>query len=1001
MSIRCRTWPKVHHTVRTSLHPSDLPKSRGFSFIHSFDIRDLLEATLICFFYDITSLFSTCTSPPSIPRFCLRSITAHLTFLTLISLYPPYIFSLYSSVRQNKQTFAMSPPRAHTLGIVPSLHQLDEDDDDICPICEGACTCNNKPAPPPAPLASSSRRTHIQISPQTPPSPSVHIHATTATPLKIKLTIPPALLSRSRLPPSEDLTSSSQKQRKSTDECSRTKRLARPSKAGGRATTQHGASSKAKDKRVPKPPSLAKDTTQVSKRHMIAGGTDSYTRSVARSASSRRSHHTGATGSVKACSQLIQNQSFPTFVSADEFSSEKESSAGSSSSSEESELADFSDSSIAEEEENFIRTTEEQRAHAHDKARTQRELLGDGMTKRKERRNDWEIRSRKKSVGPSEDDMDVDTDETDDEAEDGGEEDDGDDEDDEGDAAPARRSYVGIATGWSENEESSFDAELFFAGLSDSDSGPEITIGPEHEAAVVGDEDLDIGSSALSHGIFEITEGWDGSVIFTNGLQDGQGLLDWDFEANAAQLLIEAHPMSESNSGSDIRMSGSEGDMGDSEEETDGLEEMESNDGDTTEEELVDDRGLPTARAMRLFRPPVSPLFSINPLSTMSPGPRVRDVTSNQSPRPSDILAGHEFGDEDEDAPEPPMSEISSIVLSASSDRGTPRFPFMGMFEASKTGSLRRAVIDGSRHAVPSPFQRNRRRRLSESVSARSIRVRFKSRVAVYTFRLPLAQSRDRSLSLSHASFVTSPTPFGLPSLSDEPTLLTSPDLSLPLAEPFRLDDVLDPSILDSDPMDAPATHGQPDSTIDDPEVSATDDGERHLQCLSRWDRIPMSTFRHTRETRPSSDGPGELAYGSIIRNSPFNGVWPLDRSHNRPTGSPSKKGKGKRKGPRGQADMDISPVILPVRDRDGDHTPTGHSTSQSSHGPLHSKPRKDKESRRDKMLKRKALMGTSIGRRHQQHYHAHSHHPNSKGRASGSIQRGGIFSASVPPLNL
>jgi hypothetical protein len=133
---------------------------------------------------------------------------------------------------------------------------------------------------------------------------------------------------------------------------------------------------------------------------------------------------------------------------------------------------------------------------------------------------------------------------------------------------------------------------------------------------------------------------------------------------------------------------------------------------------------LPTARAMRLFRPPVTPLFSINPLSTMSPGPRVRDVLSSQSPRPSDILAGHEFGDEGDDAPEPPMSEISSIVLSALSDRGTPRFPLMGVFEASKTDSIRHAVIDGSRDAVPCPFQRNRRRRTSQPVSAR---VRFRS----------------------------------------------------------------------------------------------------------------------------------------------------------------------------------------------------------------------------------------------------------------------------------
>ena len=237
-----------------------------------------------------------------------------------------------------------------------------------------------------------------------------------------------------------------------------------------------------------------------------------------------------------------------------------------------------------------------------------------------------------------------------------------------------------------------------------------------------------------------------------------------------------------------------------------------------------------------------------------------------------------------------------------------------------------------------------------------------------------------------------SPTHFGLPSPCDDPTFPTSPHL--PLAEPIRLDDVLDTSILDSDTVDAPAALSKPYSIIGEPE-SATDDGERHLQNLSRWDRIPMSTFRQTRESGHVSDGPSNLAYGDIIRSSPFNGVWPSDRGHNKPSGTPSKKGKGKRKS---SLNMDISPVILP---RDGDLTPNGSTIGQNSHNPLHSKPRKDKESRRDKTRKRNTLMGTAIGRRHQQHHHSHGHHPNSKGRASGSIQRTGVFSGSVPPLNL
>jgi hypothetical protein len=624
----------------------------------------------------------------------------------------------------------MSSPHPYTSGIVPSIHQLDEEDDDICPICEGACTCNNKSTVPTSvPFSSTSRQTHNRTFPDVPPSSTPHTHPATSASLKIKLTIPATLLTRSHPPTLKGPAPPSKKQNKSIDIHSRTKRQTCPPKAGIRTPIQPRVT----DKKVSKPKSAVKDTTGKSlesPQTRVGGSDDYHARSGTDGASARRSHDVGAGSTVTAYGQFIQNQDFPTFISADEFSSANESSAGSSSSSEESELTDFSDSSVAEEEENFIRATEEQRARARDKARLRRELLGE-VEKRKERRNDWEIRSRKKSVSPSDNDMDIDSDESDDEAEEAAEAAEGDDgeDDEEDDTGPARGSYIGIATGWSDGEESSFDADLFFAGLSDSDSGPEFpTIpGPEAAPLIQDNSSVTVAPSSLAQGIFEITEGWDGSVIFTNGLQDGQGLLDRDFEANAAQLLIDAATVSGSNSGSDIRMSESAGEMGDSEDENDTPGEMENNDGDTTEEELVDDRGLPTYRAMRLFRPPVTPLFSINPLSTMSPGPRVRDVIANQSPQPSDILAGRVFGYEDEDPPEPPMSEISSTIFSASSDRGTPRFPLMGIFETSSAGSLRRAVIDGSRPVVPSPFRKSRRRP-SESVSARSIsKVRLRS----------------------------------------------------------------------------------------------------------------------------------------------------------------------------------------------------------------------------------------------------------------------------------
>ncbi|KAI0272674.1 hypothetical protein BC834DRAFT_840888 [Gloeopeniophorella convolvens] len=889
----------------------------------------------------------------------------------------------------------MSPPHAYTTGVISSMHHSDDEDDDICPICEGACTCNNnKLAPPVAvPVASTSRQTHTQIPLQSLSSPPIPTHPVTAAPLKIKLTIPATLLARARLSTSSALPPTIKKFTKSH---SQAKRLGRPAKAVARASPYASPPSQKRVKSAPKSKFKGKGTTgKPSKRKVTVGSDDDYTPNGADTAALRRSHNSDADGLVTAFSSFVRDQDdtpFPTFVSADESSSVEESSAGSSSSdSEESDLTDFSDSSIEAEEENYILRQEQQRAHAHDKARVKRELLGDGVMKRKELRNDWEIHSRKKSVGPSDDEMDVDSDETEDEAEEGVEEADGngEDDEDEADGRPTRGSYAGIGTGWSD-DESSFDADLFLAGLSDSDSGPDLPSLPDQGAATADGDDssLELDPTSLAHGVFEITEGWDGSVIFTNGLQDGQGLLDWDFEANAAQLLIEAAAISEASSASDtdIRMSDGEGDMGDSEDADDSLEEVESNDGDTTEEELVDERGLPTARAMRLFRPPVTPLSSINPLSTMSPGPRVQDVFSHQSPKPSDILAGRGFGDDDEeDAPEPPMSEIGSIILSASSDRGTPRFPLMGMFEASSSDFLRRAVIDGSCHDAPSPFQRTRRRRLSESVSARSI-----------------SRGRGRSQSLSHASNAMSPTPFGivLPALSDNPTLPTSPDL--PLTEPIRLDDVLDTSILDSDPIDAPSTPVKSYSIIGEPDTSATEDGGHHLQSLDRWDRIPMGTFRRTREIGPLSDGPSDLTFGGAIRSSPFSGVWPSDRNSNQESGSPSKKGKGKKNRSQNRMGVVISPVIMPVRDRDGDHTPTGHASGQNSHNPLHSKSRKDKESRRDKTLKRKSLMGTATGRRPPQYFHNHGHHPNAKGRASGSMQRAGFFSGgSVPPLNL
>jgi hypothetical protein len=158
---------------------------------------------------------------------------------------------------------------------------------------------------------------------------------------------------------------------------------------------------------------------------------------------------------------------FPTFVAASDLSP----SSASDSSDSGSESSSFdSDSSLEAEEESYILA--EQRRH--DKARVRRELLGDESHRRKDahnNNNNWVIRPRKKSVGLSDVDMDGDSDDhTEDEDEDEEEELCDEEEDEETDGQAPSVIYTGLATGWSDDEESSFDADIFFDNLSDTNS---------------------------------------------------------------------------------------------------------------------------------------------------------------------------------------------------------------------------------------------------------------------------------------------------------------------------------------------------------------------------------------------------------------------------------------------------------------------------------------------------------------------------------------------------
>ncbi|QRW02905.1 hypothetical protein RhiLY_01904 [Ceratobasidium sp. AG-Ba] len=89
------------------------------------------------------------------------------------------------------------------------------------------------------------------------------------------------------------------------------------------------------------------------------------------------------------------------------------------------------------------------------------------------------------------------------------------------------------------------------------------------------------------------------------------------------------------------------------------------------------------------------------------------------------------------------------------------------------------------------------------------------------------------------------------------------------LTEPFELDDVLDFSNV-SDEHSHHNSHGQGQG-IDL-------QNEEHLRSLDRWDRVPMGTFRRTREAHDTGVVPGAstsdgFSYGAVSRNTWEGGV--------------------------------------------------------------------------------------------------------------------------------
>ncbi|KAI6122683.1 hypothetical protein EDD16DRAFT_1704961 [Pisolithus croceorrhizus] len=907
----------------------------------------------------------------------------------------------------------------------------EEEDNDICPVCDGDCTCNNRPRPLPALVVSSGGVRYV-TTPTASTSSSGRVPGVQS--LKIKLTVPPSMQNKPRslaalpmkrcavdplaskrsggsnnVPPFHDIGQPQHADPSNTvgrgnqqlSDALAPKRRGRPPKATivrCEPSSLSGLDQLARGNEATMSQSQSRLQSRVSLSSGLKGslvkGKGKQKSNTKASRQVQNSHSetaiTKKTASPKKRAYLSDNSEpepdlddqsidtpfdedneddgassahFPTFLPADDLVS-----TASESSESDSDSTGFgSDWSLEAEEESYI-LAEERR---HDRARVRRELLGDEGPKRKDPHNNWVIRPRKRSVGLSDVEMDGDTDEATEDEENEDELDEG-EEEDETDGQASRLAYTGVATGWSEEEESSFDADIFFANLSDTSTDGSLS--DEDDVAHVsdvGNEEMIDSISSLPRSVdFEVTEAWDGQLVFTNGSTDGRGALDVAFEATAAQFI--ASDNTSVSHDSDVEMRGSSSEEGES--------EFGENDGDSTEEELVDEKGLPTSRAMKLFRWPTS-ISAIDPLSTVSPscspGPsHRRSVPASQlpieSPRPADILAGKVF---------PDVSDDHSQGSSEGSRVGSPRIissggvPVMGQFTVGNGTPQRTAVLTGSNKDVPSPFPRlGHKRRNDRSSSCGSFSCK---------------DLRDRTTKLSLY------TPSLLPP-SDEPSSETTPETGL--GEPIPLHDVLDTTFIDSEP------EGIVHTTLGNGR-----EHQKHVQSLNRWDHVPVHAFRLTRESTttagdiPTSPGwisePTKSAvsnarsFDKALRSSPLSMLWE-DKSSARPATRRSKA----------ITDILTSPVLSP--NREGDRTPT-RSPCQD----LNSNRRQEQNHKNRKESRREMKLSKRKGRDpvHQRHYYhqkqhfRHNHHPNMKARSTGSMQRTNFHGSptTIPALNI
>ncbi|KZT70720.1 hypothetical protein DAEQUDRAFT_810328 [Daedalea quercina L-15889] len=931
---------------------------------------------------------------------------------------------------------AVPMPASHSVivGVATGANplSLEDDEDDICPVCESECTCQNRSRPSQTSNTSASAASALSTStfngsPTTPSASASGLQS-----LKIKLTLPPNLKhrphhvhapsgtgvnpSRNHVAPSSSATTEQSPHPIPTGisahhlalgvDYSVPKRRGRPPKAvvaareaakaalaaqnasggaysydpsngsAGRSASAQAYTGKGKHpaKYIPKKPSRT-----VKKAPKQTGKTTT----------ARRTFVKGLPRSLSSADYSDDGRStaYPTFVSAASSSSRSSSSESSDSESSLSSL----DSDIEEETRLIVQ------ADAN-KPQARKASGSDGGHKR------WEIRPRQRSVGFGHEDADVESDVS----SDGGSEASGEDTDNEGDREDdvdadtegggledvdledddeETSSRIGITysdgrgAGWSDDEESSFDADLFFANLdgsSDSDSSPEShSLHPfasasdfelsgslsadEEDALFLMDFDPSVqvrrGQGEFEFGLElgELSFGWDGQVFFTSTAHQPTR----DF---GSQLQDDVEMRDETEDET----------QQDTEDDSATIDEvmLEESDGETTEDELIGPDGLPNSRAMMLFRWPtavstVDPQFTIS--QSASPAPQLPPDASESmrialasyaghqgspAPTPADILAGRVSAEEMEEM----EMERSYAAAQTPARKRTGGGPAMGEFASPGRGAQASAVIDGKGPSIPSPFPRSK-----------SVRKRCHSTTAPH--------SNDPT-----SSVVETPSESVLSSTQSSEEVVPESQLEtsdISSAEVIDLDDVLDASFLDSEPM---SQEHEAQSGVEASAMSPSVSGA----LLSRWDRIPMATFRRTREINKmdgSASDTGLSVFGGL--GSSIDALLTPTKPADKKTISTRRRGKT-----RGSSALSLP---FDVATRDGERTPTSTSPQHGLRPPK-------KELRREKAMMKRKMMSKPLPPRHQAQFRTHNHHPNFKSRASGSMQRMNSFAGSSSP---